>query len=101
MKFRKFPIGAGRLSVLMALSLTATVMAATSPKIAPDMPATGTVRVIVQYAAAPSTGQLAGIPLLGGLLNEVLSVIDAVVCTLPLEQISTLVADPNVLYISP
>ena len=92
--------GAGRLSVLMAVSLTAMV-AATSSKIAPDMPATGTARVIVQYAASPSNSQLAGIPLLGGLLNEVLGIVNAVVCTLPVQQLSTLIADPNVIYISP
>src|SRR5581483_7860866 len=59
------------------------------------------VRVIVQYAQPPASASLLNIPLLGGLLNQVLGILNAIVSIIPASTLPTLANDPNVLYISP
>jgi serine protease AprX len=84
-------------------------------KLSPDLQSAdpkSTVRVIVQYStAAPTTTAPGGLsntlaPLthilnLGGVLNLVSDILNAVVCTLPVSTLQSLTSNPNVTYISP
>ena len=99
---------------LLFVAISVSVFGA-SPRISPDLQSVdpnSNVRVIVQYAQAPSVASSQNGGLLGGLLhlvgglvsgvvNVVFSVINAVVYTVPASSLSTLAADPNVTYISP
>jgi len=88
-----------------ALFLTGSVFAfPRSSKISPDLQGidpNSNVRVIVQYAQPPASASLLNIPLLGGLLNQVLGILNAIVSIIPASTLPTLANDPNVIYISP
>ena len=87
--------------------LPATGLFAANPKIAPDMPTSGNVSVIVQYNLLQPTGLLNGLLTapLGGLLNGVVTnlvgTLHALLTTLSVADIQTLATNPNVVYISP
>src|SRR5215203_617701 len=86
-------------TILLATALQA------HPKIASDLeslaPSTN-VDVIVQYKSGTTAPTLLGsLPLVGGLLNRTLSLVNSVVVTLTQSQILSLANNPNVEYISP
>ena len=92
-------------NLLIALIFLSSVsgFSATSSKISPDLAAqtsSGNLPVIIQYKTAPSSLETGLLGLLGGVVTLVLSSINAIVATVPLRQLSSLAADPNVTYIS-
>src|SRR5580704_17599655 len=92
-------------NLLIALIFLSSVsgFSATNGKISPDLAAqtsNGNFPVIIQYKTAPSSLETGLLGLLGGVVTLVLSSINAIVATVPLRQLSSLAADPNVTYIS-
>ena len=95
-KFVPMKLVAG--AILFAAALQA------HPKIASDLESlapSANVDVIVQYKSAPPQTLLGRLPLVGGLLNRTLSLVNSVVMTLTQREILALAGDPNVEYISP
>ena len=95
-KFVPMKLVAG--AILFATALQA------HPKIASDLESlapSANVDVIVQYKSAPPQTLLGRLPLVGGLLNRTLSLVNSVVMTLTQREILALANDPNVEYISP
>ncbi len=89
------------LTLLLASSGIACAAGQTSSKISPDLAAvstSGNVQIIVQYYNPPSTGDTGLLGLLGGVLKLVLGPINALVEDLPLSNLNSLAADPNVKY---
>src|SRR5262249_43252242 len=93
--------GATMKSSLVVAAMLAAMALADPSKLASDLPSSGPVRVIVQYAQPPSQWQQSSLLGLGGLLNSVLGIVNSLVATLPAESLATLSNDPNVVYISP
>ena len=96
LKFVPMKLVAG--AILFAAALQA------HPKIASDLESlapSANVDVIVQYKSAPPQTLLGRLPLVGGLLNRTLSLVNSVVMTVTQREILALASDPNVDYISP
>jgi subtilisin family serine protease len=73
----------------------------TSSKISPDLRGrTGSVPVIIQYVNPPSSQESGLLSLLGGLVGTVLGIINAITAILPVAQLNSIAANPNVKYIS-
>jgi hypothetical protein len=95
------------LAVILSIGLSRFALA-DAPKISPDLQnvaPNANVRVIVQYAQAPTAptaennGLLGGVlnltsHLLTGVVNTVFNVLHAVVCTVPASSLSALAKDP-------
>ena len=91
-------------SVVGALALCGNLLLADSSKIAPGLlkkGLAGNAKVIVLYKQDPSLLNLAQIPLVGGLLGQVLRNVKAAVVNLPVGSLEQIANDPNVAYIAP
>jgi hypothetical protein len=64
--------------------------------VSPDMPKSGRVRVIVQYRQPPAATHQRTLLGLGGILEGVLSSLNALITTIDASLVNTLAADPNV-----
>lgn len=87
--------------LMVLVWLSASLLVAQTQKIAPDMPTNGNVPVIIQYASQPTATQQGSLLGLGGILNQVLTSLRAIAATIDASTVSSLAADPNVIYISP
>ncbi|HWE53681.1 MAG TPA: S8 family peptidase [Bryobacteraceae bacterium] len=90
-----------RFRLLIALIVAPALLLAQTSKVSPDMPKSGSVSVVIQYKTAPSVFSGLNILGLGGLLNQLLSSLNALVAIIDAGTVGRIAADPNVLYISP
>jgi hypothetical protein len=85
-------------------ALSGSLLMADPKKIAPELRgshASGKVKVIVQYKQAVGSASLSNIPLLGGVVGQVLSSLNAVVTSLSIASLESLSNMADVSYISP
>jgi serine protease AprX len=71
------------------------------PNTAPDLPATGTVNVVIQYTAPATAAQHAMVAANGGTLIQTLNSVKGASYTVPAAAIGAIAGDPSVVYISP
>lgn len=74
---------------------------AKTAKTALDLPASGTVNVIIQFNAPPTAAQHAMVMALGGTLNQTLTPVNGAAYTVSASSIAAIASDPSVNYISP
>ena len=92
------------LSMIGLAVLSGCLLRADSSKISPELlssNASGKIRVIVQYNRPPSGASLLNIPLLGGLVAQTLSTLNALIVSLPVSSLQALSNMAEVSYISP